>query len=78
MAANDPGLAQMAAPAEDPRKGDVKVTKEGSLAEDERPVAPDQFDAKYVTGKYELWAYYCYYIGNNVRLPSIPPSQPCR
>lgn len=66
MAANDPGLAQVAAPAEDPWKGDVEVSKDGTLVEDERPVAPDQFDEKFQTGKYELWAYYAYYIGNNV------------
>ena len=27
--------------------------------------APDQFDAKFETSKYELWAYYTYYIGNS-------------
>ncbi|UPK92536.1 hypothetical protein LCI18_003471 [Fusarium solani-melongenae] len=28
-------------------------------------VAPDQVDEKYRTTKYEIWAYYAYYIGNN-------------
>jgi hypothetical protein len=40
--------------------------KDGSLVEEDRPVAPDQFDEQYETGKYELWAWYAYYIGNNV------------
>ena len=31
----------------------------------ERPVAPDQFDERYETGKYEIWAYYAYFIGNS-------------
>jgi len=71
MASNDPGLAQVAAPAEDPTKGDVEVSKDGSLVEEERPVAPDQFDERYQTGKYEIWAYYAYYIGNNVGMSQI-------
>ena len=33
--------------------------------EDERPVAPDQFDPRYETTRWEIWAYYAYYIGNN-------------
>ena len=33
--------------------------------EDVHPVAPDQFDPKYETTKWEIWAYYSYYIGNN-------------
>lgn len=58
MASNDPGFAPMPL-AEDPRKGSL----EGS--EDVRPVAPDQFDPKYETTRWEIWAYYAYYIGNN-------------
>jgi hypothetical protein len=56
------------AAAEDTIKGDVAVrNKSGDLVvEDGKPVAPDQFEPKYETGKYELWAYYSYYIGNNV------------
>jgi MFS-type transporter involved in bile tolerance (Atg22 family) len=34
-------------------------------AEEERPIAPDQFDPRYETTKWERWAYYCFYIGNN-------------
>ena len=57
MAANDPGLAQVGNMAEDPSKGAVEINKDGQLSEDERPVAPDQFDEKFLTGKYEVWAY---------------------
>ncbi|KAF9893815.1 hypothetical protein FE257_009985 [Aspergillus nanangensis] len=32
---------------------------------DEQPVAPDQFDENCRTTKWEIWAYYAYYIGNN-------------
>ncbi len=55
MAANDPGLAQMGALAEDPAKGAIEATKDGDLVEEDRPVAPDQFDEKFETGKYEIW-----------------------
>lgn len=66
MASNDPGLAQAAAPAEDPSKGMVvEDPKDGMLEEEEHPIAPDQFDEKYETSKYEIWAWYSYYIGNN-------------
>ncbi|EMC92680.1 hypothetical protein BAUCODRAFT_142258 [Baudoinia panamericana UAMH 10762] len=64
MASNDPGFAQAAAPAVDPTKGMVEAGKEG-LVEEERLVAPDQFDERYETSKMEIWAYYSYYIGNN-------------
>lgn len=63
MAANDPGLATFAAPAEDPTKG--AVLDNTSNVSDDRPVAPDQFDPKYETSQHEIWAYYSYYIGNN-------------
>jgi hypothetical protein len=70
MASNDLGPApqMVGAAAEDTIKGDVAVRdKSGELiVEDGKPVAPDQFEPKYETGKYELWAYYSYYIGNNV------------
>ena len=35
------------------------------LQESERPIAPDQFDERYETGKYEIWAYYLYFAGNS-------------
>lgn len=65
MAAADPGLAQLAAPAEDPDKGMVVTDPaEGAIIE-EHPIAPDQFDERFETSRYEIWAWYAYYIGNN-------------
>lgn len=73
MASNDlgpaPVLKDTPATADDAIRGDAEVrsTTKGSVVElDAKPVAPDQFDDRYETGKYELWAYYSYYIGNNV------------
>ncbi|KAF2860332.1 MFS general substrate transporter [Piedraia hortae CBS 480.64] len=61
MASNDPGLATAAAEAEDPAKG--MANPEDDV--EERPLAPDQFDDRYITSRVEIYAYYCYYIGNN-------------
>jgi hypothetical protein len=72
MASNDIGPAPVMmgtpAQADDAIRGDAEVrTPKGSIVEaDAKPVAPDLFEPKYETGKYELWAYYSYYIGNNV------------
>lgn len=33
--------------------------------QNETAVAPDQFDPKWETDKWEIWSYYAYYIGNN-------------
>ncbi|KAI7339266.1 hypothetical protein KC315_g1311 [Hortaea werneckii] len=65
MAANDPGLAQTSAAAEDSSKGMVENTKDAGVLEETHAVAPDQFDQKYETSKYEIWSWYSYYIGNN-------------
>ncbi|KAI7082249.1 hypothetical protein KC356_g8508 [Hortaea werneckii] len=65
MAANDPGLAQTSAAAEDTSKGMVENTKDAGVLEETHAVAPDQFDQKYETSKYEIWSWYSYYIGNN-------------
>ena len=65
MAANDPGLGPLAAEKHDPPKGAVEEEMDGTLVEEDRPVAPDQVDPKFTTSKYEIWAYYSYYIGNN-------------
>ncbi|KAK3712933.1 hypothetical protein LTR37_008818 [Vermiconidia calcicola] len=65
MASNDPGLAQLAANAEDPTKCAIEEEKDGALVEEERPVAPDQLGEKYSTSKWEIWSWYSYYIGNN-------------
>ncbi|GAB7356451.1 hypothetical protein MBLNU459_g7219t1 [Dothideomycetes sp. NU459] len=64
MASNDPGLVAMGATAEDPQKGAYLETKQGQVEED-RPVAPDQFDERFETTRWEIWSYYSYYIGNN-------------
>lgn len=61
MASNDPGFAPMPKP-EDPQKGDI-IADDSS--EEDRPVAPDQFDPTYETTRKEIWAYYAYYIGDN-------------
>ena len=60
MASNDPSFAVMST-AEDHKSGGLEAS---SLTE-ERPVAPDQFDPTYETSRWEIWAYYSYYIGNN-------------
>lgn len=60
MAANDPGLVQVANEAEDPTKGAVEREKDGHLSEEERPSAPDQFDDKFQTSRWEIWAYCSY------------------
>lgn len=61
MASNDPGFAVMPT-AEDPKKGGIE---EKDIQGDQQSIAPDQFDPKYETSKWETWAYYAYYIGNN-------------
>ncbi|CAD6590659.1 MAG: hypothetical protein ASARMPRED_004955 [Alectoria sarmentosa] len=62
MAAPDPGFAVMPL-AEDPLKGGIEQSSQDSS--DELPVVPDQFDPQYETSRWEIWAYYSYYIGNN-------------
>lgn len=55
MASNDPGLAPVAAPAEDPTKGALYEKDGEGMVENERPVAPDQFDENYETSRWEIW-----------------------
>lgn len=62
MAAPDPGFAVMPL-SEDPQKGGIEHQSQDSS--DELPIAPDQFDPQYETSRWEIWAYYSYYIGNN-------------
>lgn len=62
MAAPDPGFAIMPL-AEDPQKGSIEKLSQDSS--EELPIAPDQFDPQYETSRWEIWAYYSYYIGNN-------------
>lgn len=66
MSVANAGIAAAAtsAEAEDPFK-DVKVDGQTGLEDDDRPVAPDQFNPKYETTRWERWAYYFYYVGNN-------------
>ncbi|PYI08205.1 autophagy protein [Aspergillus sclerotiicarbonarius CBS 121057] len=48
------------------KPGDVNVVREVDQERDvEQRVAPDQIDDKYRTTRWEIWAYYAYYIGNN-------------
>ena len=61
MAAPDPGFAVML--PEEPQKSGIAIASQDSR--DELPVAPDQFDPQYETSRWEIWAYYSYYIGNN-------------
>ncbi|KAL8809967.1 MAG: hypothetical protein Q9223_005065 [Gallowayella weberi] len=61
MASNDPGSTPMPA-AEHPRKGSIEPS---GHVEDDRPIAPDQFDPAFETTRREIWAYYAYYIGDN-------------
>ncbi|MCJ1241280.1 hypothetical protein MMC14_009284 [Varicellaria rhodocarpa] len=60
MAVPDPGFAVMPA-AEDPQKGGIELGD----SDDDQPVAPDQFDPNFETTKWETWAYYAYYVGDN-------------
>lgn len=38
-----------------------------------RPVAPDQFDTRYESSRWQIWAYYAYYVGTLLRgFPDSP------
>lgn len=65
MAANDVGLAPLAALADGTRKGAVDVP-----SDEDAPVAPDQFDERYETTRHEIWAYYWYVIVDSQVLAS--------
>lgn len=41
------------------------ASKDEVSSGEERRVAPDQFDPKYTSSKWEIRAYYSYYVGNN-------------
>jgi hypothetical protein len=47
----------------DTRRGSVQLEDDPAALEEEHPIAPDQFDPRYESSKWEIWAYYCYYIG---------------
>lgn len=63
MASNDPGI--VSALSEDTTRGAITMKNDGSVEEEEKPIAPDQFDERYETSRNEIWSYYAYYIGNN-------------
>lgn len=42
----------------DVRKSIPDINDSSPESDEERPVAPDQFDPKYETTRYEIWAYY--------------------
>ena len=66
MASSAPALDLATAPAEDPPKTSTLVNNPSPSASiSDQPVAPDQFDPKWETDKFEIWSYYAYYIGNN-------------
>ncbi len=71
MASAAPGLAQVAASAEDPSKGMVEDGKDG-LVEQDHPIAPDQYDERFETSRWEIWAYYSYYIGVSLTTSTLP------
>jgi hypothetical protein len=56
MSAQDPHIPQ---PHVDDGKLAEQITRELTLDKDpEHPTAPDQFDERYCTTKWEIWAYY--------------------
>ena len=59
MAVHDPGFQAAVTTKARQKSGEDGVPPE------ERPIAPDQFDPKYETTRWEIIAYYMYYIGNN-------------
>ena len=57
-------MALAAEPAEDSKGTNAELEPE-SAPDDVHPIAPDQFDPRFETSKYEIWAYYAYYVRNN-------------
>jgi MFS-type transporter involved in bile tolerance (Atg22 family) len=66
MSAPNAGLAAGATSiqAEDAKNTNAELDVANTI-DDVHPVAPDQFDPAWETTKWEIWSYYCYYIGNN-------------
>ncbi|KAL3442770.1 autophagy-related protein 22-like protein [Aspergillus insuetus] len=52
-------------PAENPQPSPPPIEKKLSLSEDTGDIALGRLSEEYVTTKWEIWAYYSYYIGNN-------------
>lgn len=67
MSVANAGLAAAANPpeAEDAEGTNAELLDPASTIDDVAPVAPDQFDPRWETSKWEIWSYYAYYIGNN-------------
>lgn len=66
MSAPNAGLAASAeyVEAEDSKNTNAELGP-ANTPDDVQPIAPDQFDPHYQSSKWEIWAYYGYYIGNN-------------
>lgn len=64
MSVSGPGFALAGAKAEDARGTNAEL-EAVSTPDDVQPIAPDQFDPRYETTRWEIWAYYAYYVGNN-------------
>ena len=66
MSVANAGIAVAAdAPQAEDSKNVAAELQTGALPEEERIVAPDQFDPKYEATRKEIWSYYSYYMGNN-------------
>ena len=48
-----------------PSQSSTDVDSEGLLDTPDGPKAPDHFEKRYETSKYEIWAYYAYFMGNS-------------
>lgn len=67
MSVPNQGLAATAAyvEAEDPPKEKLSASPANEDDQDQRLLAPDQFDPQLEATKKEIYSYYAYYIGNN-------------
>lgn len=67
MSVANAGVIAAASPpeAEDSAGTNAELLDPVSTPDDVHPVAPDQFDPRYETTKWEIWSYYAYYVGNN-------------
>jgi MFS-type transporter involved in bile tolerance (Atg22 family) len=67
MSVPNAGIAAAAssAQAEDAAGTNAELLDPLSTPDDVQPIAPDQFDPRWETSKWEVWAYYSYYVGNN-------------
>ena len=82
MASAAPALDLSSAPAEDPpaekniKAGNALDSPHSDGSISDHPIAPDQFDPRWETSRFEIWSYYAYYIGNNgLTLFNFAPTQ---